>query len=66
LKLTSTWIGTKNLLKIVRADGKDKLAAPVIVTMATKQHLFCNHRDTVDRISDLLQIHTFNTTLCVD
>lgn len=44
--------------KIVRADGKDKLAAlfNLICHNGNEATLvFCNHRDTVDRISDLLQ-----------
>ena len=44
--------------KIVRADGKDKLAAlfNLICHNGNEATLvFCNHRDTVDRISDLLK-----------
>lgn len=44
--------------KIVRADGKDKLAAlfNLICHNGNESTLvFCNHRDTVDRISDLLK-----------
>ncbi|MRT93330.1 DEAD/DEAH box helicase [Ancylomarina sp. 16SWW S1-10-2] len=44
--------------KIVRADGKDKLTAlfNLICHNGNEATLvFCNHRDTVDRISDLLQ-----------
>ncbi|WP_372640475.1 DEAD/DEAH box helicase [Ancylomarina sp.] len=44
--------------KIVRAEGKDKLAAlfNLICHNGNEATLvFCNHRDTVDRISDLLK-----------
>tara|TARA_R110001583_G_scaffold8075_4_gene39415 strand:- start:10483 stop:11805 length:1323 start_codon:yes stop_codon:yes gene_type:complete len=44
--------------KIIRADGKDKLTAlfNLICHNGNEATLvFCNHRDTVDRISDLLK-----------
>ena len=44
--------------KIVRADGKDKLAALFNLICHNDNEatlVFCNHRDTVDRISDLLK-----------